>query len=104
MSRPWRPGRAAGGRSPLRRFFVLALVALVIGGLGWLYGSRLVAMGRLSAEVRCLKQREENLLREIAALRERLDEADDPEVVEKEARAILGWGYPDERRLIVIWR
>jgi cell division protein FtsB len=84
--------------------FVLALVALVIGGLGWLYGSRLVAMGRLSAEVRYLKQSEENLLREIAALRERLDEADDPAVVEEEARRVLGWGYPDEERLVLIWR
>jgi len=84
--------------------FVLALVALVIGGLGWLYGSRLVAMGRLSAEVRDLRQSEENLLREIAALRERLDEADDPAVVEEEARRVLGWGYPDEERLVLIWR
>jgi len=37
-------------------------------------------------------------------LKQRLAVADDPEVVEQEARSILGWGYPDEQRLIVIWR
>lgn len=104
MSRPWRPGRMAGRPSLRPRFLVIGLAVLVLGTLGWLFGSRLVTWGRLSAEVNALRAQEEAMLQEIAELRERLAVADNPEVVEREARSTLGWGYPDEQRLIVIWR
>lgn len=77
---------------------------LILGGLGWLFGSRLLTLGRLSAEVEALRAQEEAALRQIAQLEERLAEADDPEVIEQEARSTLGWGYPEEKRLILIWR
>jgi len=104
MSRPWRPGRAAGGPSLGPRLLVIGMAVLVLGTLGWLFGSRLVTWGRLSVEVDALRAQEEAMLREISELKQRLAVADDPEVVEQEARSILGWGYPDEQRLIVIWR
>jgi len=104
MNRPWRPGRAAQGPSLGPRLLAIGMAVLVLGALGWLFGSRLVTWGRLSVEVDALRAQEEAMLREISELKERLAVAGDPEVVEQEARSLLGWGYPDEERLIVIWR
>lgn len=104
MSRPWRPGRAAHRPSLGPRLLVIGMAVLVLGALGWLFGSRLVTWGRLSVEVDALRSQEEAMLREISELKERLAMADAPEVIEREARSVLGWGYPDEERLLVIRR
>ncbi len=79
----------------------MILAALVLAGLGWLYGSRLIGLSRLAGEVAALQAQERQLLAEIEALEGQLASATDPEVVEAWARNLLGWGYPDEFKLIV---
>lgn len=77
------------------------LALLVLAGLGWLYGGRLVSLSRLAREVAELQAQERQLLTEIDALEGQLATASDPAVVEAWARNLLGWGYPDEFKLIV---
>ena len=92
-SRHWRAGRLA---SRWRRAVLIAAGLLVVAGLGWLYGSRFLAMHRLAAEVAVLKGEVAELARGNQELQEELAHADDPAVVERKAREELGWGYPDE--------
>lgn len=97
MLRRWRAGRGRG-RVPL----ILALVGAL--GLGWVFGSRVLAIHRTGAELRELRAREERLTAEIGALRRRLAEASLPAVVEQEARVRLRWGFPDEERIVILGR
>ncbi len=101
MSRRWRPGRAAPRENPGRRLLLWGVVALLVGGLGWLYGERFVTMHRLSHEVAALEAQHQALLREIQSLKDQLARADDPAAVEARAREELGWGYPDELLLVI---
>ncbi|MGC9529132.1 MAG: hypothetical protein ACP5G2_00725 [Candidatus Bipolaricaulaceae bacterium] len=82
----------------------MAALLVVLGGLGWLYGARFVAMHRLGDQAHALQVREELLRQAIADLQGRLAAADHPAVVEEEARRILGWGFPDEERLLLTGR
>ncbi len=103
MNLRWRGGRRRDQRSPnVRTGAIVAVVVLVVGGLGWLYGSKLAQLVSVSADVRDLHKQEASLLRQRSELRDRLDEADEPEVVEAEARRVLGWGYEDEEKLILL--
>ena len=101
MNRRWRPGRAAPRGERGRRLLILGVVALLVGGLGWLYGGRFVTMHRLSHEVAALEAQHQALLREIQSLKDQLARADDPAAVEARAREELCWGYPDELLLVI---
>lgn len=81
---------------------ILALVGAL--GLGWVFGSRVLAIHRTGAELRALAAREERLAVEIGDLRRRLAEAGHPAVVEREARRKLRWGFPDEERIVILGR
>ncbi len=72
-----------------------------MGGLGWLYGSRFLAMHRLAAEVADLRAEITELSRHNQDLRERLARLDDPAAVERWAREELHWGYPGEVLVIL---
>ncbi len=100
MHRPWRLGPRAG---PRERAAFLG-VALVLLGLGWVFGSRLYAIVRTEKELERLALQQAREQERIAELRQRLAEADRPEVIEREARLKLHWGYPDEERIILIRR
>ncbi len=80
---------------------MLGGVALVLGGLGWLYGGRFLAIHHLSSEVGGLKAEHQALLHEIQSLKDQLTELDDPALVEARAREELGWGYPDEFLVLI---
>lgn len=97
MLRRWRAGRGRR-RAPL----ILALVGAL--GVGWVFGSRVLAIHRTGGELRGLRAREERLTAEIGALRRKLAEAGLPEVVEREARRKLRWGFPDEERIVILRR
>lgn len=101
MNPQWRRGLREKRRSQDMRRPAVILGILVLGGLGWLYGSKLAELSGVTAEVRALQDEERALLRERAELRERLEEADDPGIVEAEARRVLGWGYEGEEKLIL---
>ncbi len=102
MNRRWHVGRRSFGDKPHTRWAWAVLVLLVLGGLGWLYGGRLWLLTHLSAEAEALHKEETDLLRTRAELRDRLDVASDPEVVETTARRVLGWGYEDEELVILL--
>ncbi len=102
MSRQWRVGRRSLRDKPQPRWAWGVLALLVLGGLGWLYGGRLWHLTRLSAEAEALHREETDLLRTRAELRDRLEVAEDPEVVERSARRVLGWGYEDEELVILL--
>ncbi|MFO8034294.1 MAG: septum formation initiator family protein [Candidatus Bipolaricaulota bacterium] len=102
MNRLWRGGRRPDRRNPSVRITAVVLGVLVVGALGWLYGSKLAELISVSAEVAALQEKEAELLRQRAALRDRLESADDPAVVEAEARRRLGWGYEDEELVILL--
>jgi cell division protein FtsB len=76
----------------------------LLGWLGWLYGSRFLAIARLEAEVVYLRAEETAKLEEIGKLEEALARTDDPQMVEKWARRLLHFGFPGEERVIIIWR
>lgn len=100
MNRRWRPGPDKIRPSWLRWIIILAILA----GLGWLYGARFWAIARLSAEVEALQDTEEVLRQNIVQLEQKLARANDPKVVEEEARRLLHWGFPGEIRVILIRR
>ncbi|MBC7093266.1 septum formation initiator family protein [Candidatus Bipolaricaulota bacterium] len=100
MNRRWRLGR--GTR---RNWLLPAVGALVlIGGLGWVFGSRWVAIQRTGGELQALRADVERLSQQIARLQQELAVATRPEVVEREAREQLQWGFPNEERVVVLRR
>ncbi len=97
MPRQWR-------RGPDRRYFFIGLVLAVILGLGWVFGTRIHAIQETRADLLVLQEREGALHGAILALRQKLAEARLPDVVEREARAKLRWGFPDEERIVIVRR
>lgn len=97
MLRPWRCGPA---RNPAH----LVLAAVVVLSVGWVFGTRFLAIWRTAAELGGLYAHEERVTEEIQDLRRRLLEATLPAVVEREARRKLRWGYPDEERIVILRR
>ncbi len=100
MSRRWPVGRAAPAAS-WKRAVLAALVALAVGGLGWLYGTRFLAMHRLAREVAVLAGQASHLAQENQRMEGELAHIDEPSTVERLARESLGWGYPDEVLVIL---
>lgn len=97
MLRRWR-------RGPARGYLPLALAVVTILGLGWVFGTRVFAIRDAAADVRALRARDQAVHAEIAALRQKLVEAPLPQVVEREARQRLHWGFPDEERIVIVRR
>ncbi len=102
MNPLWRDGRRTKGANPPARKIAVMAGVLVVGGLGWLYGSTLTELLSLRGDVAKLRERESTLMDERAELRDKLESADEPEVVEEMARRILGWGYEDEELVIIL--
>ena len=100
MSRQWRLGPSDAKPAWLR----LAIALVILAGLGWLYGSRFWTMARFYSEVGVYDEQAESLRQEIAQLEQKLAQADDPNVVEAEARRLLRLGFPTEELVILIWR
>ncbi|GAB4308962.1 MAG: hypothetical protein Kow0097_09840 [Candidatus Bipolaricaulota bacterium] len=96
MPHPWRHGLA-------RRGVPLALAA-VIGGVGWVFGTRVRAIREAEADLVRLRAQEAEVQEEILVLRGKLAAATLPPVVEREARLKLHWGYPDEERIVIVRR
>ncbi|MFN3346236.1 MAG: hypothetical protein ACK42E_00255 [Candidatus Bipolaricaulaceae bacterium] len=96
MSRLWRAGRAAK--------LSLALVFLGLLGLGALFGLRAYAIHKAQLRVWTLREKQASLQKEIQELQLALREAEKPETVERMAREVLRWGYPDEELVILIRR
>lgn len=104
---PWNSGpKRSFHRSRLKRarLFLSLIILALVGWLGWLYGSRFLAIRRLEAEVISLRAEEKEKLREIGELEEALARTDDPQVVEEWARRLLHFGFPGEERVIIIRR
>ncbi len=97
MPRPWQRGRG-------RRYLPLGLVVATILGVGWVFGTRVVDICDARAELHLLGLQEEQAHEEILALRRKLADATLPHVVEQEARRQLRWGFPNEERIVLIWR
>ena len=97
MPRPWRPGLD-------RRHASLALLVAAVVGLGRVFGTRFLAIRGAEADLRSLRAREDALHEEIVTLQRSLVEADRPQVVEREARARLRWGFPNEERIVILRR
>ncbi len=102
MNHQWRGGRRAERSRPAVRKWMALAGVLVVGGLGWLYGSKIAELISVTAHVQSLQQEETALLRQRAQLRESLEVVDEPEVVEAEARRVLRWGYENEELLILV--
>ncbi|MDD5453458.1 MAG: hypothetical protein PHZ21_04175 [Candidatus Bipolaricaulis sp.] len=96
MLRPWRRGPARG--------YLLALAVVMVLGLGWAFGTRAFAIRDAAGDVRALWARDQAVHAEIAALRQKLVKAPLPQVVEREARQRLHWGFPDEERIVIVRR
>jgi hypothetical protein len=75
---------------------------VVVLGIGWVFGTRIYAIRRAEADLRDLRAREGALHQEILDLRRALAEASLPEVVAREARVKLRWGFPDEERIVIL--
>lgn len=98
MSRPWRNGRPAS-------FWVgLALLLLILFGVGTVFGLRARAIALTAREVESLRKEQAKVWAEIEKLRLELAQAATPKVVEQKAREILRWVYPDEELVILIRR
>lgn len=97
MPRQWRRGLD-------RRYLPLGLAVVIVLGLGWVFGTRVYAIRQAEAELRAFRAQEAALHAEIAVLRRKLAEASLPQVVEREARQKLRWGFPDEERIIIVRR
>lgn len=97
MRRPWRCG-------PARNRAPLAVAAVVVLSLGWVFGTRSLAIWRTAAELAQLRAGEQRVAEEIQCLQRRLSEAALPAVVEREARSKLRWGYPNEERIVILRR
>lgn len=87
-----------------RRYLPLALAVVTILGLGWVFGTRIYAIRRAEADLRAFRAQEQALHAEIGALRRTLAEVALPQVVEREARHRLRWGFPDEERIVIVRR
>lgn len=98
MSRPWRSGQ------PHRSWMGLALLFLVLAGIGTVFGLRVYALTKTAEEVRKLREEQTKLWSEIEALRAELGRAGTPKVVEQKAREVLRWAYPEEELVILIRR
>ncbi|MEN3009914.1 MAG: hypothetical protein ABDI20_02850 [Candidatus Bipolaricaulaceae bacterium] len=96
MSRPWRAGWGAR--------LGLALLLLALAGLGAVFGLRVHALHQARARVWALRAAHAALQEEIQRLQWELREAERPEAVERQARELLRWGYPDEELVILIRR
>lgn len=96
MSRPWRAGWGAR--------LGLALVLLGLLGLATLFGLRTYAIHRLQGRVWALREKQVSLQTEIQELQLAVKNAEKPENVERMAREVLRWGYPDEELVILIRR
>jgi cell division protein FtsB len=98
MSRPWRNGRPAS-------FWVgLALLFLLLSGVGTVFGLRARAIALTAHEVQKLREEQAKVQAEIEKLRFELAQAATPKVVEQKAREVLRWVYPDEELVILIRR
>lgn len=95
MNRPWRAGPRGRERSTRLRGAGLILAVLMLGGLGWLFGGRLVHLAHLSRQASALQSEEIGLVRTRTQHRQTLERLDDPDFIEQLARE-QGWGYPDE--------
>ncbi len=98
MPRPWPRGPGS------RRYLPFGLVLVGFVAIGWVFGTRVHAIRQVEAELRAFRAQETRLHDEIEALRRRLAEATLPQVVEREARQQLRWGFPDEERIIIMRR
>ena len=98
MSRPWRNGR------PASLWVGLALLFLILLGVGTVFGLRARAIVLTEREVQGLRTEQAKLWAEIEKLRVELAQAATPKVVEQKAREILRWVYPDEELVILIRR
>lgn len=98
MNRRWPSGRAA------RVWGGLALLLAVLGGIGAVFGLRLADIAATSREVQRLRQEQNRLWREIEGLRGEIREASTPAAIERMAREVLRWGYPDEEIVILLRR
>lgn len=97
MPRPWR-------RGPARGHLLLGLAVVIVVALGWVFGTRLYAIWQAAADLRALRAEEEALHAEIGALQRKLAASSLPEVVEREARHRLRWGFPNEERIVILRR
>lgn len=100
MRSRWLAGRAEGRT---QRAVALA-VGLVLLTLAWVFGTRLYAIVQVQREVAALAGRQAQERGRIAELQQVLAQADRPQVIEREARLKLRWGYPDEERIILLGR
>ncbi len=96
MSRPWRAGQGAK--------LGLAVALVVVLGLGALFGLRLYAIQKAQERVWTLREKQASLQAEILELQQAVKDAEKPETVERLAREVLRWGYPEEELVILIRR
>jgi cell division protein FtsB len=78
------------------------VVFALLAGIGMIFGLRLHAIALTAHEVQTLKKEQNRLWAEIDLLRAHIKEAGTPAVIERKAREILRWGYPDEEMVILI--
>ncbi len=97
MPRPWQ-------RGPGRRYLPLALVALAVLGLGWIFGSRIYLIQATKAELHRLQAQQAAIHEDVFSLRRELAAAALSPVIEREARLRLRWGFPDEERIVILRR
>lgn len=96
MSRPWRAGLGAR--------LGLILVFAALSAIGALFALRAQAIQRAAERVWALRAEESALREENQKLHTELEDMGKPAVVERLAREILRWGYPDEELVILIRR
>jgi len=102
MNPLWRGGQRTERSNPPARKVAVVAGVLIVGGLGWLYGSTLAELLSLRVEVAALHKRESELAHTRDHLQDKLESAEEPEVVEEMARQVLGWGYEDEELVILV--
>ncbi|MCS7240286.1 MAG: hypothetical protein NZ651_03460 [Candidatus Bipolaricaulota bacterium] len=98
MSRRWRSGQAG------KPWTWLIIGAILLAGIGAIFGLRVWAISTTAREVRNLREKQNELWAEIEALKGAIQQAATPGVVEQKAREVLRWAYPDEELVILIRR
>lgn len=98
MNRPWRSGHA------VRIGLWVALAVLILGAISAIFALRAQAIAVAAREVKALREEQNKLWAEIENLKSEIKRAEDPKVVEKKAREVLHWAYPDEELVILIRR